>query len=84
MSSDEQDSANESRNRTQRTRKMKRSFVLLRRTDALRVLRPAITRTLQNCGRIKEIEFANNNSNAEILELLENSFGHLRGATLAE
>lgn len=55
---------------TRRTRSMKRTFVLLRFCDSLRVPRPNIARTIESSGRSIDLEFANNATTATIQDML--------------
>ena len=57
-----------------RTRSMSRKFVLLRWIDNLRVPTPRNLTALERSGRVKEIIFANNSTNARIRELLLHVF----------
>ena len=62
-----------------RSRSVKRTFVLLRFCDFLRVPRSNVVRALESSGRIKEIEFNNNSTSAAIEDTLLNNFrDHLR------
>ena len=63
---------------------MKRSFILLRREDNMRAPRPTLLRTLQSCGRVRELNFANNSTRGVIQELLWNSFAQLRGVAISK
>ena len=54
---------------------MKRSFrVLLRFCDLLRVPRPNILRVLESTGRVKELEFPNNPSTANLQDIVLTAF----------
>ena len=53
---------------------MSRKFVLLRWIDNLRVPTPRNLNALERSGRVKEIIFANNSTNARIKELLLHVF----------
>ena len=60
---------------TKRSRNMKRSFrVLLRFCDLLRVPRPNIQRVLESTGRVKELEFPNNSSTANLQDIVLTAF----------
>ena len=60
---------------TKRSRNMKRSFrVLLRFCDLLRVPRPNIQRVLKSTGRVKELEFPNNSSTANLQDIVLTAF----------
>ena len=59
---------------TKRSRSMKRSFVLLRFCDALKVPRPNVQRVLEGSGHCKELEFLNNYTASAIQELLSAAF----------
>lgn len=59
-----------------RARNVKRTVVLLRNDDDLRVPEKQKLKTLQDSGRIKEIEFSNNATSESIGEILMNSFSN--------
>lgn len=59
-----------------RARNVKRTVVLLRNDDDLRVPEKQKLKTLQDSGRIKEIEFCNNATSESIGEILLNSFSN--------
>ena len=59
-----------------RARNLKRTVVLLRNDDDLRVPEKQKLKTLQDSGRIKEIEFSNNATSQSIDEILVNSFSN--------
>ena len=59
---------------TRWSRNMKRSFVLLRFCDLLRVPRPNIQRVLKSTGRVKELEFPNNSSTANYQDIVLTAF----------
>ena len=59
-----------------RARNVKRTVVLLRNGDDLRVPEKQKLKTLQDSGRIKEIEFSNNATSESIGEILMNSFSN--------
>lgn len=70
------------RSRQSRTRSVKRTFVLLR--FELRVPTAAQLTALENAGRVKQIEFANNATSGNISDVLLHHFqGHLRRNDLA-
>ena len=52
----------------------KRSFVLLRFCDLLRVPRPNIQRVLESTGRVKELEFPNNSTTANLQDIVLTAF----------
>ena len=43
----------------------------------MRAPRPTLLQTLQNCGRVRDLDFANNSTRGVIQELLWNSFAQL-------
>ncbi|KAJ7394666.1 hypothetical protein OS493_000487 [Desmophyllum pertusum] len=55
---------------------MKRTFVLLRWCDPLRVPRAPEMRSLQATGRVREIEFPNNVTSETVKEMLLNKFSN--------
>ena len=57
-----------------RTRSMSRKFFLLRWIDNLRVPTPRNENALERSGRVKDVIFANNSTNARIKELLLHAF----------
>ena len=63
-----------STDRTRRSRSMKRSFILLRYCDQLKVPRPNIQRVLESSGRVTQLEFPNNSSTANLQEIVLNGF----------
>ena len=62
--------------RRQRSRNVKRTVVLLRDDDELRVPERQRLKNLQDSDRIKEIEFSNNATSQHISEILLNSFAN--------
>lgn len=66
--------ANADNSRRGRARNLKRTFVVLREDDELRVPGKQKLKNLRDSGREKEIEFANNATTAHIAETLKNSF----------
>ena len=69
-------SVSEQSSRRPRSRNVKRTFVLLREDDITRVPNSATIRSLEQSGRVKELEFTNNASSEHISELLMNAFGN--------
>ena len=67
-----------------RMRSVSRTFVLLRDEDPLRVPTPVTRRMLEDAGRIREVQFANNCTNQHLEELLANSFHQLRNVRISE
>ena len=57
-----------------RTRSMSRKFFLLRWIDNLRVPTTRNENALERSGRVKDVIFANNSTNARIKELLLHAF----------
>lgn len=66
--------ASTSSTRQSRSRNIKRTFVLLRNEDELRVPRASTLKILNDSGRVKDVEFSNNATSQHICELLSNSF----------
>ena len=62
--------------RRPRSRNVKRTFVLLREDDRTRVPNSSTVRSLEQSGRVKELEFTNNATSEHISELLVNAFGN--------
>lgn len=62
--------------RRPRARNVKRTVVLLRNNDELRVPGKQKLKNLQDSGRIKEIDFSNNATSEHIGEILLNSFAN--------
>ena len=60
-----------------RARTMKRTFILLRWADQLRVPRVADFASLESGGRVKEITFNNNSTIAHIADMLKHNFHQL-------
>lgn len=77
-------SAGMDRNQNVRMRLVARTFVLLRDEDLLRVPTAAVRRTLEDAGRVREVQFANNCTNQYMQELLANRFQQLRHTTISE
>lgn len=66
--------ASKNKSRQPRTRNLKRTFVLLRKDDELKVPGNQKLKILEDSGRVKVIEFANNATTEHIGETLKNSF----------
>ena len=60
-----------------RARTMKRTFILLRWADRLRVPRAADFASLESGGRVKEITFNNNSTMVHIVDMLKHNFHQL-------
>ena len=60
--------------RPTRSRNLTRKFVLLRWVDPLRVPPARAIDALERSGRVKEVVFANNSTNAHMTELLVHAF----------
>ena len=60
-----------------RARTMKRTFILLRWADQLRVPRAADFASLEWSGCVKEITFNNNSTIAHIADMLKHNFHQL-------
>ena len=60
-----------------RARTMKRTFILLRWADRLRVPRAADFASLESGGRVKEITFSNNSTIGHIADMLKLNFHQL-------
>lgn len=65
---------NTSSTRQSQSRNIKRTFVLLRNDDELRVPRASTLKILNDSGRVKDMDFSNNATSHHICELLSNSF----------
>ena len=65
---------NTSSTRQSRSRNIKRTFVLLRNDDELRVPQASAVKILNDSDRVKDMEFSNNATSHHICQLLSNSF----------